>query len=150
MNAAHLHLILVHIPIVAVPLMTAILCYGIKRKSPELIRTTLVILFLSALITIPAYLAGEGAEEIVEHFPGIVEDNIEKHEDAALYAFIAVLLNGALSFVALFWARMRPAAAVLAVVSSLLLFWTGNLGGNIRHAEEINRAIDAKKYEAKK
>lgn len=146
MNAAHLHLLLVHIPIVALPLLTAVLIYGMKKESPDLIRTALALLFLTALITIPAYLAGEGAEEIVEHLPGIVEDKIEKHEDSALYAFIAVLMSGALSFTALFWTRARATVALVAAISSLLLFWTGNLGGDIRHAEEISKRAETKSH----
>lgn len=150
MNAAPLHLMLVHIPIVMMPCMTAILFYGLKRKNPDLVRTALMLLVLTSLIMIVAYLTGEGAEETIEHLPGIIEDNIEKHEDTALYALLSVLLTGTLSFVALIWARMRPIALGLALMSSVLLIWTGSLGGYIRHSEEINQTTGAQGLEVKK
>lgn len=136
MNAAHLHLILVHLPIVAVPLLTAILCIGIKWESAQLSKVALVLLVLVALGTIPAYLTGEGAEELVENLPGIVKDAIEKHEDAGLIAF---MITTPVALAALYWQRVRVAVTLLGVVTSLLLFQAGYFGGEIRHSEEIKK-----------
>ena len=143
MNLAHLHLILVHVPIGAIPIITLLLIYGMLYRKQELTSAALRLYFLVALITVPAYLAGEGAEELIEHLPEIVENNIERHEDSALFAFIAVLCTGALSITTLFLNRIRDYAhpilvkAVLffAILTIGLLAWTGNLGGLIRHPE---------------
>ena len=145
MNAAHLHLVLVHVPIVAIPAATIILIFGMLRKNGELSSAALVLFCLIALVTIPAYLAGEGAEELIEHLPGIIEDNIEKHEDAALVAFILVLCNGTLSLATLIVNRLRAASPpfllmivlFFALFTSAALIWAGNLGGLIRHPEII-------------
>lgn len=147
MNAAHIHLILVHVPIGAIPIVTLLLIFGMLYGKHELTSAALCLYFFVALVTIPAYLAGEGAEELIEHLPQIVENNIEKHEDAALFAFISVLGTAALSITTLLLHRFRGYSPNLlrvvlffAVLTIGLLGWTGNLGGSIRHPE-INEIV---------
>ncbi len=148
MDATHVHLLLNHVPVLATPLGLVLLAVARVRRSGELRGAALGMLLASALVAIPVYLTGEGAEERVEHLPGISEAAIERHEDAAGVGFAAVELLGATSLAALLLTRRsRPAGdrlvvAVLALsaVATGLLAWTANLGGQIRHTEIVSGA----------
>lgn len=143
MNQAHLHLLLNHFPVIGAILCLLLLLFALMRKSTELKRASLGGLVLISLLTIPAYLTGEPAEKLVEHLPGVSEALIESHEEAALVAFIALGLTGALALVGLIWFRRRTtlptwltaAALLLTSVSVGLMARTANLGGEIRHTE---------------
>jgi hypothetical protein len=100
-------------------------------------------LVLAALVALPAFLVGEGAEELVEHLSGISEDVIEEHEEAATVAFWLTNLVGALSAVTLVglwrvagWVRwMKTLVTIAAVIASTSLFYAAYEGGKIRHPE---------------
>ena len=143
MNPAHLHIILNHIPVIGVPFGAALLIYGLLRKSEEVKRASFVAFLVIALLTIPTFLAGQAAEEMVEHLPGFSEQMIENHEGAALIALIATLALGAISL-AILLLPPRFSSAGRLMVLTLLIFslavggWlarTANLGGKIRHTE---------------
>ncbi len=143
MSAAYVHLLLNHVPILGTMAGMLLLTYALARRSQELIRASLAALVLAALITIPVYLTGEPAEELVEHRPEVSERIIERHEEAAEAAAIGLGILGALSLAGL--ALYRPPRDVprgfvaltlaLAVVASGLMARAGHLGGQIRHAE---------------
>lgn len=143
MNAAHLHVILNHIPIVGVPIGFALLLYGMFRGSTEVKRASLLVFIAMGLIAVPTFLAGKAAEDIVEHLPGVNDDVIENHETAATIALGLTTTLGAVALGALVWSFRT--AAVSGGVAALLLLgsggvsgwlaWTGNLGGKIRHTE---------------
>lgn len=143
MNQAHLHLLFNHFPVIGTILCLLLLLFALLRKSDELKRASLGGLVLISLLTIPAYLTGEPTEELVENLPGVSHALIEAHEEAALVAFIALGLTGALALVGLIWFRNRTtlptwliaAALLLTSISVGLMARTGNLGGEIRHTE---------------
>lgn len=118
------------------------LLYALARKNNDLKRAGLGGLILVSLLTIPAYLTGELAEK-VEHLPGVSEALSEPHEEAALVAFIALLLTGAFALAALFLSRRRNGFPAWMLTVALLLTGTtvglmantANLGGMIRHTE---------------
>ncbi len=139
MNAAQIHLLLNHLPILGILFGTVLLAFALWRKKPEMARLSLALFVFTGLVAIAVYFSGEGAEELVEHGPGVSESLIEAHEDAALFAFIAALVLGAVSLAALFLRglhrRLAPVALALALVTSGLMVWTGSLGGTINHPE---------------
>jgi len=143
MNAAHLHIILVHIPVVIVPLGAAILAVGLARRNGAVSNTALSILLLAAVVAVPAFLLGEGAEEIVEHLPGVSESTIEAHEEAADVAFWVTVASGLLSLTSLVacqlrlaWARRATILALpVSVAAASLLSYAAFQGGKIRHPE---------------
>lgn len=47
-----------------------------------------------AALALPTYLTGEPAEEVVERLPGVSERVIDRHQDAATTAFVAVEVVG--------------------------------------------------------
>ena len=143
MNPAHLHIILNHIPVIGVPFAVALLGYGLLKKSEEVKTASLIAFVIIAALTIPTFLAGKAAEDMVEHLPGVREQLIENHEDAALIGLIATLVLGAVSLGALILSRRSKGVAkpliIGLLVSSLAvggwLAKTANLGGKIRHTE---------------
>jgi uncharacterized membrane protein len=142
MNAAYAHLVLNHVPVLGVVFALPLLGAGILRRNETLLRAGWVALVVVALVAVPVYLAGEGAEEIVEHEPGVSHDTIEAHEEIALVALIAAEALGVLALAALVLSRRRAAPAwlrigslVLALVVAGLMGVTAERGGRINHPE---------------
>lgn len=153
MNQAHLHLILVHIPVVLTPAAALILAFGLMKRQGVVTSVAHSLLIVAALICIPAFLLGEGAEEIVEHLSGISEDTIEEHEEIAEKA---VWLSGILGATSLFCLALKtraaglislvqPAALLLALVTSGILAYTAFEGGKIRHPEAYSEQAEERK-----
>jgi hypothetical protein len=88
MNPAHLHLMLNHVPVLAVPFGLAVLGWAMFRPRPEFARLALIVFVFSALATIPTYLTGEPAEDAIEGVAGAIEPWIEPHEEAALVSLV--------------------------------------------------------------
>lgn len=143
MDAAHMHLLLNHIPVIGTAVGLFLLAWGLWRTSDELKKVSLSIFIISAVIAIPTYLTGESAEELVEHLSGVSESLIERHEDAAVLAVAALELLGLAAAVTLVLFQrahravnmMLAASLVLALVTGGLMARTANLGGQIRHTE---------------
>jgi hypothetical protein len=141
-DAAHIHLMLNHLPVVAAPLLVLLLTVGLLRNSRELVTVSLVLAAGLALVTGMVYVTGEPAEELVERAPWFPETLADAHEEHAEIALVAMLATGALAAAGIA-VRARPGAgARLArltwaglVVSTLLLGWTAWSGGQIRHDE---------------
>jgi uncharacterized membrane protein len=143
MNAAHVHLVLNHIPVVGIPVAAAVLLYGLVRGSEEVKRVSLLAFLAIAIITVPTYLAGQAAEDIVEHLPGVDDDIIHTHEAAATIGLVVTSILGVLSAVGLlisfFVGRLSTLLTILFLLMSLgvsgWLSRVANLGGKIRHTE---------------
>ena len=143
MNGAQIHLALNHIPLFGTLFGLLILAVASFRHN-DLLRTTgFVVLLASALLTIPAYLTGEKAEDVIENLPGVTHDLIEEHEDAALFAFIGVELLGTVALAGLFFSRRNAGLArgcamgclLLSIAVMVVLGRTAHLGGQISHQE---------------
>ncbi len=143
MNPAHLHLLLNHILLPGILFGLALLLVALSRNNDELKKLSCCVFVLIALLAIPTYLTGEGAEEIVEHLPGIEHELIEEHEESALVSLVAIEVLGLLSLAGL--VRFRgsgelprwfvTACLLLAIVVAGMVAWTSNLGGRISHSE---------------
>ncbi len=148
MNQAHFHLILNHLPILGILFGLIILTGGFLTKNTVVKRTALGMFVLSAIFAIPAYLTGEGAEEVVENLPGVNETLIEAHEDLAnIFLWLAGAL-GLLSLITLYADyksnKIAPTLYVFALVAAIgsmvLAQQVGTSGGEIRHTEIRNGA----------
>jgi hypothetical protein len=148
LDAAHVHLILNHVPVVGAPLLLLLLTLGLWRGSRELITISLVLIAGLAVVTGLVCLTGESAEELVEHAPWFREALAEAHEERAALSLAAVLTTGGLAGAA-FMLRASPRAgrrltrvtwAGLAL-STILLGWTAWSGGQIRHEEVRAEAV---------
>ena len=146
MNLAHLHLLLNHVPTVGFAVGVCLFLVGLLQKDDKLQRVSLGILFAVAVLSIPAYLTGVAASEIMQDRPGISTELMEAHQDAALSAFALMEMTGGLAWLALWQFRRyaqapRPvlvAIVFLSVGSFALMAQAANLGGGIRHPEIVS------------
>jgi len=142
-DAAHIHLLLNHIPILGTIFGLLLLIYGMWRNSDQVKRASLGAFIITALITIPVYLSGDGAADIVRNLPGVSVDIIMQHDDSATITLTAIEILGAVSLLSLWLSRrflelkrwMTLSVLTLAVISSGLGAWTGNIGGQVHHPE---------------
>jgi len=143
MNGLHLHLILNHVPVVGTIFLVALFALAFARRDRTLLSTALVTCAVLGAVTVAVFLTGEPAEELVEDIAGISKGALERHEDTARLAMIAMAVAGALSLLALAalrrHARRSRAIALGGLAASIVLAGimgvTANLGGQIRHAE---------------
>jgi hypothetical protein len=92
---------------------------------------------------VPTYLTGEPAAGVVGRLADISADAIERHDEAATGAFVAIGLAGLAALASLILGRRKgqvprwltATTLVLALVASAWLGVTANLGGQIRHTE---------------
>jgi uncharacterized membrane protein len=142
MSTVHLHLLLNHFPVIGAVIGLLLLAFAAWRGGPELLRATFALYVLLGIVAVVVYLTGEPAEEAVEKLPGFSDALLERHEDVALIATVAMGITGALALVALLVQRKRtlPSWAVrgglvVGVGVVALMGYTANLGGQIRHTE---------------
>ena len=141
MDAIHLHLMLVHLPIVLVPVGLLLLLAGALRHSRELQAAALALHLVAGATCWVAKESGERAEESIErmHLPAIGSESLQhQHEEMAEKATALCLLLGLFSLAGLVRPPSRPLLAshlVLAAVATGMLAYTGFLGGQIRHSE---------------
>ncbi len=149
MNQAHAHLLLNHLPILGSLFGFLTLGVGLLRKNASLIQWGLIVFAGVMVLANPAFLTGEGAEEVVEDLPGISQTLIKEHEEAADLSLWSAIGLGILSTVSLaMGAKKNRSAPVLikaafglsSVVVGLML-WTGYIGGRIRHSEFQSKAM---------
>lgn len=144
MDATHLHLLVNHLPILgtffALPLLLLALW---RRAEPWLFVGATLLLLAAAGGAVVAEESGEGAEETVEHLPGVSEALIHEHEERAEVATpLAVVTGLAALGVAVFSLKRRqtwlPGGAVVLLLTGATagaMAWVGQSGGLIRHTE---------------
>lgn len=142
MNGAQVHLLVNHLPVLGMAFAALLLAAGLLLRKDEVAKAGVWALLLAAASSLPAYFSGEGAEEVVEHLPGVLESLIHDHEEAAEKALAAALAMGAAAAVVLARFRARgfsrnaaAAALVLSLPALGLMAWTAHLGGLVRHPE---------------
>ena len=147
MNTAHWHLLLNHLPMVGIVIGTSILAFGFLYKNQPVIKMTALGVFVfSAAIAIPAYLTGEGAEDIAEKLPGVTEGFIEEHEDLGKIFLILAEALGGLSLITLIALRFKNKftpilfGMILLIGAGTAIFakQVGTSGGLVRHTEIRN------------
>jgi uncharacterized membrane protein len=132
-----------HFPVVGVMGAFLLLLYAIVRKSEEVKLVSLGTFVLMALITIPVYVTGGFAEDAVKKLPGVTEKFIGRHEDIAFYALIFMETLGIIAVAGLLLFRRSgkipqwaiSALLLLSLITTAVIGFTANLGGQIRHTE---------------
>jgi hypothetical protein len=112
-------------------------------KNDDLRRASLIVFAAIALVAIPAFASGKGAQLMLQGKPGISDAFVQRHEGAAMLALWFLEATGALALAGLwqFHRRRRmarwnvPAVLVFSLLSAGLMVRTGNTGGEISHAE---------------
>jgi hypothetical protein len=143
MNFAHIHLLLNHIPVIGAIIGFGLFLISLTGKNEDLRRGSLIVFAAMALIAIPAFVSGKGAQLMLKGKPGISDAFVQRHEGAAMLALWFLEATGALALAGLWQFHRRPRMArwnVLAVLifSFLavgLMVRTGNTGGEISHPE---------------
>jgi len=150
MDQAHIHLLIVHLPLFGAFFGMLVLAHGLWHKSEQTSIAAFNVFIISAIGAAIAKFTGEGAEEAVEHIPGVLESAIELHEDAGFWAFVSMLVLGTISIVALYLTKIKSAQAnlltrvvlVLSLFSLLVVSRAAYLGGQIRHTEITGAAVN--------
>ncbi len=146
MNAAHFHLLVNHFPIFMTVVSVLILSWGMFVKSEAVKKVALVGFIIAGLSVLAVVESGESAEDIVEEIAAVTHDSIEEHEEAADLSKWLTLILGIGGVAGLIMVN-KHTKRVQTVLWSLLVFgiitvaslaYTGYIGGQIRHAEEIN------------
>jgi len=143
MNAAQLHLMTVHVPVLGAGLAAVLLAVGVWRRNLLVEQLALFGLVVSALGAVTAYLSGPGAYEILD--AGYVVDKalIEHHAVLGKAAFVGMAVLGVAAVTALLQhaqGEAPPRALNFVLVGGglclgWLLAWTAHEGGSIRHPE---------------
>lgn len=139
-NWAHLHMIGNHLPLFAALAAVLLLGAGLIGKNPSLARAGLIACLIAGIGTWAAVYSGERAEDWVNDKPGVTEELVHEHEEAAERTRFAAFPLGALALVALFWKKgpqrgLHLALLLLALATTGLMGLAANLGGEIRHTE---------------
>jgi hypothetical protein len=142
-NIAHLHLLLNHVPTVGAVVALGLLIVAFVRRDEPLKLAGLEVLFAIAVLTLPVYMTGVAAHQKLRNQPGISDDAMRIHQDAALDGFTVTELAGFVAWIALWQSRRRgrampglvPAATVLAILALGIMARAATLGGDIRHPE---------------
>jgi len=143
MDFPHLHLLLNHFPIIGTMLGVGLFLTSIVVKNRDLQISSLVVFVAMALLTIPAFITGVGAQEKIVADGGISNELIQRHEGSAELSVWFMEITGALAVIALwqFVRRRTPARSntfailIFSVLTVGLMARTGNTGGEIRHLE---------------
>ena len=102
MNDAHWHLVVNHFPIIGTILALGILITGLFLKNNSVKNTAYILFIVAAIFALFSMQTGEGAEEMVEDFPGIGKTIIHEHEELAEKLALVLYAMGGLSLLALF------------------------------------------------
>jgi len=159
MDLTHLHLLLNHVPTIGTLIGIGLLALGLAAKRDHVKEVGLLLLLGVALVTIPTYVTGNGAEEKICKMtapgspcvdPTVIRQLIEAHEGAAFPAMLMMQLVGAFSWLGLWqYRRSRHVPGwntavilILSLVTFAAIARAANLGGDIRHPE-IHEANEA-------
>ncbi len=143
MSSVHFHLAFTHFPIIGTIIGVLILIAGFVFRKEPVIKSALLLFVGMAIVAIPVFLTGEGAEESVEHLPGVSEKIIHEHEELAEKAIILMEILGVFSMLAFIMMMLKSKFSkivnIIVLIVSIAAFGliakVGNLGGQIRHTE---------------
>jgi uncharacterized membrane protein len=150
LNAPHIHLMLNHVPIMGFAFALLVAVGGWLWKSDAVVRAGLVLFLITGLATVPVFLSGEAAHEVVEEIAGVNDEAIDVHEELGERGMFAALGVAILAAFALFRYRTQalPRPLVLATLTAglvgfALLGYAGFQGGMIHHEEIRPPGFDA-------
>lgn len=144
MNYAHLHLMLNHLPIMGELIGLCLFLVTFFGRNDDLRRASYIIFVGVALLSIPAFLSGFGAQEMMKG-PGVSDALVRRHEGSALLSIWFMEFTGALALIGLWKSQIssRPplgnviAVLFFSILTVGLIARTSNTGGDIRHPEDV-------------
>lgn len=149
MNGAHIHLLLNHIPVLGAVFGVFLLVIAALLRKTDIFRAGLLLMVVAAVACIPTYLTGEPAEDVVEGQPGVTEQFIHPHEEAAEWALITVEIAGVVALAGLVMYRRAEripgwyigVSVLIGALATAALARTALLGGEVRHTEIRTGAV---------
>jgi hypothetical protein len=143
LNAAHLHLVLNHVPTLGTAVALALLLLALIRRHEVLVHVGLEVLFVIALVTMPVYVTGAAAYADLRTGAEFSDIAARMHQDAALTGFVVTEFAGFVAWVALWQSRrtghagrgLVVAATLLSVLALAIMGRAATLGGEITHPE---------------
>src|SRR5258708_12819229 len=124
MNFVHIHLLLNHFPVIGSIIGFCLFLISFFGKNESLRRGSLIIFAAMALIAIPTFASGKGAQLMLKDKPGISDAFMQRHEGAAMLALWFLEATGAFSLAGLWQihrqARMSPWNFQVLFIFSLL------------------------------
>jgi hypothetical protein len=151
LNAAHLHLILNHIPTIGSAVALSLLVMAVIRRSEALQQIGLEALFIVAVATLPVFVTGAAARPALKNGPAFSDTAVRSHLDVAIAGFTVIELAGFAAWLALFQSGRQgrasrgvvTAATVLLVVGLAIMGRAALIGGEIRHPEIVMNAAQS-------
>lgn len=148
----HLHLLLNHFPTIGFIIGLSLFVVSMITKGEQLKMGSLAVLVGISIITIPTYITGNAAGEVIciaTNLPGPCPDGvtsrslIEQHEGAALWSLAFMVITGGFAWLGLWqWRRFGAMARWnhgvvlgLGLVTFAIVSRAAALGGEIRHPE---------------
>lgn len=142
-SSAHLHLLVNHFPVIGYFIILVFLVYGIIIKQEKVKQFSMFMIVVLSLITILVFVSGNNAEGMVKGAEGVIEENIEVHQYAAVRSFIAMEILGGISLLMILYYRFKKpvplSVTLIYLFLNLFVLWmmiyTSNQGGKIFHSE---------------
>jgi uncharacterized membrane protein len=143
MSWPQIHLALNHFPIVGIFFSILFWAVALFKKQKRLLTLGLYFFIIIAVITLPVWLSGDPAAEVMKTMPGISKAQVEAHNEAGEQARTVACILGVVALAGLIGWRGKPefprwflyAVLALALLCATSLFWTAFLGGKIHHQE---------------
>jgi uncharacterized membrane protein len=143
MNFVHIHLLLNHLPVIGAIIGFGLFLISFFGKNDDLRRGSLIVFAAMALIAIPAFASGKGAQLMLKGKPGISDAFMQRHEGAAMLALWFLEATGAFALAGLWQLHRRARMArwnllallIFSLLAVGLMVRTGNTGGEISHPE---------------
>jgi hypothetical protein len=144
-DLVHAHLLLNHFPTVGLIVAFGIYLLALLKKSEDLKRGGLAVLFVIALLALPTYMTGYSAQKTLKGAPGVSQALIDFHQRSALFALIFMEASGVVAWYGLWSSRRNTrsgagntaAVLLLGAVTIGLMAGASNAGGEIRHPEIV-------------
>jgi uncharacterized membrane protein len=143
LNAAHLHLMLNHIPILGSIFITVLFIIALIYRNVFLQKVSLWSLAVVALFTAATYITGDKSQDLVQNLPGVSDTMLHLHEQAAKIGLLLMFVTGIIALGGAFFYRHKPklprflltVVLVILLLNSGVFTYIGFLGGQILHAE---------------
>ena len=143
MNFVQIHLLLNDFPVIGSIIGLALFLVSLFGKSSDLRRASLIVFAAVALVSIPVFASGKGAQLMLQKTPGISDAFVQRHEGAAMLSLWFLEATGAFAMAGLWQIHRRAgmtrwnlsAVLALSLLSVALMVRTGNTGGEISHPE---------------
>jgi uncharacterized membrane protein len=145
MDQTHLHLITNHLAIIGTLFAGIVLLIGLISNTVQTRIASFILMLISSIGGYVTFKTGHEAEETVEHMKGISEYVIEQHEELAEKALWFIILLFIASIVGLYAGKKNLQVEkkiswiilIISFISFAIFAWTGYLGGQIMHANDI-------------